>query len=135
MIRKSQHDTSPAFPTARSKDNGKYELQWKLELELCNISLIVIPSRIQKPNAELLSTRRCLHSAVHAHGNAGGNTGAVPQLFRKPSPASYRKQRNNKEKIFDTMFRMHEDHVNAEDGRSDDVDDERTPAFLKDFKK
>ena len=33
------------------------------------------------------------------------------------------------------MFRMHEDHVNAEDGRSDDVDDERTPAFLKDFKK
>ena len=22
------------------------------------------------------------------------------------------------------MFRMHEDHVNAEDGRSDDVDDE-----------
>ena len=32
------------------------------------------------------------------------------------------------------MFRMHEDHVNAEDGRSYDVDDERTPAFLKDFK-
>ena len=29
------------------------------------------------------------------------------------------------------MFRMHEDHVNAEDGRSYDVDDERKPAFME----